>query len=503
MASFHNLRLLAFLLSLLLFGVLSSAVQNQMFRVVAIDKSSAKDITNTGISKQNQLTTRSMDNFTSDIIPKQSVLTDSSNKSLSGELSSSLGFKGIKIEKNTNANAISTSHVANVTKNTIEPLINSNAISTSHVANVTKNPSESGPNTNSATISHGNITTPGATPVEGVNILNTNTNASAGQPLLSQQETGGAPGSINQSSMAQIDSDTLDQTTPPEVSLGQQVSNETETAGSILAGISTSNANIENNNITSIQNVINDIAIGAAQSGGNSQNVASQISNEIVKNPKGSVANAIKELATQISRGNVDELNIATKQIGSLIAKGNNIQQTLVQVTNNIVNNIETIKSTENNFDRVIIHQSTPSDQKTLITGTLDVIKNAKQEVDVPRVHIKFHGHERSLVLSFLTTNNYKYEMPFSKYNGAFTLDDNDFMVKLLSGDGNIQAASVAPMFTSGEIGERMFLDKEVNQGNVFFSMKGVDSGTYLLEVYVKLSNGSIGTFARGSVTVI
>jgi hypothetical protein len=214
MASLHNLRLLAFLLSLLLFGVLSSAVQNQMFRVVAIDKSSAKDITNTGISKQNQLTTRSMDNFTSHIIPKQLVLTDSSNKSLSGGLSSSLGFKGIKIEKNANANAISTSHVANVTKNTIEPLINSNAISTSHVVNVTKNPFESGPNTNSATISHGNITTPGATPVEGVNILNTNTNASAGQPLLSQQETAGAPGSINQTSMAQIDSDSLDQTTP-------------------------------------------------------------------------------------------------------------------------------------------------------------------------------------------------------------------------------------------------------------------------------------------------
>jgi hypothetical protein len=472
-----------------------------MFRVVAIDKSSGKDITNTGISKQNQLTTRSMDNFTSHIIPKQSVLTDSSNKSLSGGLSSSLSFKAIKIEKNANANAISTSHVANVTKNPIEPLINSNPISTSHVANVTKNPIESGPNTNSATILHGNITTTRATPVEGVNILNTNTNASAGQPLLSQQETA-APGSINQSSKSQIDSDSLDQTTPPEVSLGQQVSNETERAGSILAGISTSNANIENNNITSIQNVINDIAIGAAQSGGNSQNVASQISNEIVKNPKGSVANAIKELAIQISRGNVDELNIATKQIGNLIAKGNNIQQTLVQVTNNIVNNIETIKSTENNFDRVIIRQSTPSDQKTLITGTLDAIKNAKQEVDVPRVHIKFHGHERSLVLSFLTTNNYKYEMPFSKYNGAFTLDDNDFMVKLLSGDGNIQAASVAPMFTSGEIGERMFLDKEVNQGNVFFSMNGVDSGTYLLEVYVKLSNGSIGTFARGSVTI-
>jgi len=92
--------------------------------------------------------------------------------------------------------------------------------------------------------------------------------------------------------------------------------------------------------------------------------------------------------------------------------------------------------------------------------------------------------------------------MPFSKYNDAFTLDDNEFMVKLLSGDGTIHAASVAPMFTSGQIGERMFLDREVNQGKVFFSMNGVDSGTYLLEVYVKLSNGSIGTFARGSVTV-
>jgi hypothetical protein len=81
--------------------------------------------------------------------------------------------------------------------------------------------------------------------------------------------------------MAQIDSNSLDQTTPPEVTLGQQVSNETDRAASMLAGISTSNTNIENNNITSIQNVINDIAIGAAQSGGDSKDVASQISNEI------------------------------------------------------------------------------------------------------------------------------------------------------------------------------------------------------------------------------
>jgi len=500
MASFQNLGSLAFVLSLILFFVFSTIAQNQLFRVVATDKSGTMEITNSGIYNQNQFTTHSMDNFTSHVIPKRPVLTDSSNKRLSGNLSSSLGFKGTKIEKNTNSNAISTSHVSNVTKIPIEPF-NSNAISTSHVSNVTKNPFQSSSKSNSVTISQSNITTTRATPVEGVNILNTNTNASAHQPLISQQETT-VRSLTNQSSMAQIDSDSLDQTTPPEVILGQQVSNETEKAASILAGMSTSNPNIENNNITNIQNLINDIAIGAAQSGGDSKNVASQISNEIVNNPKGLVANAIKELATQISSGNVDELNIVTKQIGALIAKGNNIQQTLVQVTNNIVNNIETIKSTENNFDRIIIHQSTPSDQKIVISGTLNTIKNAKQEVDVPRVHIIFQEHERSLVLSFLTTNNYRYEMPFSKYNGAFTLDDNEFMVKLLSGDGTIQAASVAPMFTSGQIGERMFLDREVNQGKVFFSMNGVDSGTYLLEVYVKLSNGSIGTFARGSVTV-
>jgi len=58
-------------------------------------------------------------------------------------------------------------------------------------------------------------------------------------------------------------------------------------------------------------------------------------------------------------------------------------------------------------------------------------------------------------------------------------------------------------MFTSGKIGGRMFLEKDVNQGRVFFSMNDVDSGKYLLEVYVKLSNGSVGTFARGSVSVI
>src|SRR4029078_8203968 len=162
----------------------------------------------------------------------------------------------------------------------------------------------------------------------------------------------------------------------------------------------------------------------------------------------------------------------------------------------------KTIKATENNYDNIIVRQNIPADQKSAITDTLNIIKKGKQEVDVPRVHIKFSGHERSLVMRFLTTNNYKYEMPFSKYKGDFTLDDNDFRVKLLSGDGKIQAASVAHMFKSGKIGERNFLDKDVKNGKVFFSLDGIDDGKYLLEVYVKLSNGYIATFARGSVSI-
>ncbi len=92
--------------------------------------------------------------------------------------------------------------------------------------------------------------------------------------------------------------------------------------------------------------------------------------------------------------------------------------------------------------------------------------------------------------------------MPFSKFNGAFTLDENQFRVKILSGDGSIKAASVAPMFKSGKVGDRDFLDKDVKNGKVFFSLTDIKSGRYLLEVYVKLSNGAIGIFARGSVSI-
>jgi hypothetical protein len=376
---------------------------------------------------------------------------------------------------------------------------------TSAAENVTT--SEPPSNTNNNT-SASNVTTTSVAPVEGVDIINSDSNSSADQALAAEQQSANNITSANitattaTTAATETNADTLDQTTSPEDTLGAQISNQTESAASAVAGLSTSNSKIENNQITNIQNVINNIAISAAKNGANSQNIAQQISKEVIANPKGQVANSIKQLANEFVRGNPDEVNIAANQIGSLIAKGNNIQQTLIQVTNKVVNNIKNIKATENNFNEVIIRPALTTQQKTEITQTVDVIKKSKQEVDVPRIHIKFDSHERNLVLRILSTNNYRYEMPFSKYNGAFTLDDNQFRVKILSGDGSIKAASVAPMFKSGKVGERNFLDKDVNNGKVFFSLKDIQSGRYLLEVYVKLSNGAIATFARGSVSI-
>ena len=388
-----------------------------------------------------------------------------------------------------------------------EPTIADENVTTSEPSTtVSENVTTSEPpnNTNNNT-SASNVTTTSVAPVEGVDIINSDSNSSADQALPAEQESANNITSANitaTTAATETNADTLDQTTSPEDTLGAQISNQTESAPSAVAGLSTSNSKVENNQITNIQNVINNIAISAAKNGANSQNIAQQISKEVIANPKGQVANSIKQLANEFVRGNPDEVNIAANQIGSLIAKGNNIQQTLVQVTNKVVNNIKNIKATENNFNKVIIRPSLTTQQKTEITQTVDVIKKSKQEVDVPRIHIKFDSHERNLVLRILSTNNYRYEMPFSKYNGAFTLDDNQFRVKILSGDGSIKAASVAPMFKSGKVGERNFLDKDVNNGKVFFSLKDIESGRYLLEVYVKLSNGAIATFARGSVSI-
>ena len=59
--------------------------------------------------------------------------------------------------------------------------------------------------------------------------------------------------------------------------------------------------------------------------------------------------------------------------------------------------------------------------------------------------------------------------MPFSKYNGAFTLNDDEFRVKIVSGDGSTKAASVAKIFKSGKVGDRNFLDKDIRNGKVYF----------------------------------
>jgi hypothetical protein len=388
-----------------------------------------------------------------------------------------------------------------------EPLItDENATTSEPPTSAAENVTTSEPlnNTNNNT-SVSNVTTTSVAPVEGVDIINSDSSSSADQALPAEQQSANNITSANitaTTAATETNADTLDQTTSPEDTLGAQISNQTESAASAVGGLSTSNSKVENNQITNIQNVINNIAISAAKNGANSQSIAQQISKEVIANPKGQVANSIKQLANEFVRGNPDEVDIAANQIGSLIAKGNNIQQTLIQVTNKVVNNIKNIKATENNFNEVIIRPALTTQQKTEITQTVDVIKKSKQEVDVPRIHIKFDSHERNLVLRILSTNNYRYEMPFSKYNGAFTLDDNQFRVKILSGDGSIKAASVAPMFKSGKVGERNFLDKDVNNGKVFFSLKDIQSGRYLLEVYVKLSNGAIATFARGSVSI-
>jgi hypothetical protein len=309
-------------------------------------------------------------------------------------------------------------------------------------------------------------------------------------------------GSVNASAQVPTSAETLAQIIPAEEILGNQTSEEIDAAASDIVGITNATSTIENNQVSNIQNVMNSIALSSGQSGGNPQQIVAQISKEIVANPKGPVAKAIQTLAGEYTKGNSDEINIAAKQIGTLIAKGNNIQQTLVQVTNKVVNNIQNIKTSIENYDKVVVNPKISSKDKDVIQQTINVIKKSKTEVDVPRVHIKFHTHERNLVLRILSTTNYKYEMPFSKYNGAFKLDDNEFRVKILSGDGVIQSASVAKMFKSGKVGDRVFLDKDVRKGKVFFSLDDINDGRYLLEVYVKLSNGSIGTFARGSVSI-
>ena len=154
----------------------------------------------------------------------------------------------------------------------------------------------------------------------------------------------------------------------------------------------------DNEQITNVQQVINNIAFAGSQ-GSSDINLINQISQLVANNPNSSVAVAIKKLAEEYSNGNIDEIDIATQQIGTQIAQGNNIEQTLVQITNIIVNNIKNVKTSIDNYDKIIVHPRTLDIDNKIITETVTTIKNSKSTVDVPRIHIKFDDVEKNLLL--------------------------------------------------------------------------------------------------------
>jgi hypothetical protein len=287
-----------------------------------------------------------------------------------------------------------------------------------------------------------------------------------------------------------------------EQGLTPEIDQKLETAAASTVGITNATGGVENEQITNVQQVINNIVTAGSQGGGDVNVIVNQISQLVMNNPNGPVAVAMKKLAQEYSNGNIDEIDIATQQIGTQIAQGKNIEQTLVQITNNVINNIKNVKISIDNYDKIIVHPKTLDVDKKIITETITTIKKSKTIVDVPRIHIKFDNDEKNLVLRVLNTNDAKYEMPFSKNKGAFTLDNDEFRVKVIGGKGKIQTGSVAKMLGDGKVGDREFLDKEKRNGKVYFNLDEIEGGKYLLEVYIKLSDGSIGIWARGSVTI-
>jgi hypothetical protein len=287
-----------------------------------------------------------------------------------------------------------------------------------------------------------------------------------------------------------------------EQGLTPEIDQKLETAAASTVGITNATGGVENEQITNVQQVINNIVTAGSQGGGDVNVIVNQISQLVMNNPNGPVAVAMKKLAQEYSNGYIDEIDIATQQIGTQIAQGKNIEQTLVQITNNVINNIKNVKISIDNYDKIIVHPKTLDVDKKIITETITTIKKSKTIVDVPRIHIKFDNDEKNLVLRVLNTNDAKYEMPFSKNKGAFTLDNDEFRVKVIGGKGKIQTGSVAKMLGDGKVGDREFLDKEKRNGKVYFNLDEIEGGKYLLEVYIKLSDGSIGIWARGSVTI-
>ena len=252
---------------------------------------------------------------------------------------------------------------------------------------------------------------------------------------------------------------------------------------------------------STIEQIIEQIALQTGQVGGNVDQTIIQIAQQVASDPKGPVAQAIQQLSQQYAGGNTDEVRQATTQIGTQIAQGQNIQQTLVQISNQVINNINNINTNINNYNNVRIHSTSPTETK-VIQETVNTLKVEKPLVKVPRIHIEFDNNkERNLILRTLNTQDAKYDMPFSRFNGAFTLNDDEFRVKII-GKGKILSAAVSEMKNNGDVGPREFLEKEIRNGKVYFGLDDVKKGKYLFDVYVRLSDGSIGTYARGSITI-
>jgi hypothetical protein len=166
--------LTGFLLSLLLFSVLSGVAQFHLFKADAImDKSNGKSLTDSSrVNNQTKLDSDPSVNLSSHIILKQSGLNDSLNKDLSGGLSTSLPFKGAEMERNVNANTITASNIANITDKNTESLINANTITASNIANITDKNTESLINANTITASNiANITDKDIVPLINANTI--------------------------------------------------------------------------------------------------------------------------------------------------------------------------------------------------------------------------------------------------------------------------------------------------------------------------------------------
>ncbi|HEX7207367.1 MAG TPA: hypothetical protein VF233_04240 [Nitrososphaeraceae archaeon] len=258
---------------------------------------------------------------------------------------------------------------------------------------------------------------------------------------------------------------------------------------------------IEEAGASTIEQIIEQIALQTGQVGGNVDQTIIQIAQQVSSDPKGPVAQAIQQLSQLYAGGNTGEVRQATTQIGTQIAQGQNIQQTLVQVSNQVINNINNINTNINNYNNVRIHSTSPTETK-VIQETVNTLKVEKPLVKVPRIHIEFDNNkERNLILRTLNTQDAKYDMPFSRFNGAFILNDDEFRVKII-GKGKILSAAVSEMKNNGDVGPREFLEKEIRNGKVYFELDDVKKGKYLFDVYIRLSDGSIGTYARGSITI-